>query len=360
MSLSASVAIFPTAGPFHTRWPRYNVVHVRDSLRAFAPDVVALTALAPGALGDPAWQDTPELPLPHTVVPWAREKGVPVVEVGIAPGGAQDPGHEGAEGDLRRYLEMYDDGKARLRRVEAAAAAVRELLATPLDAARIEAELVPAIEREQAVQTHELGAGPGDAWREERAALIVSRSLAALVPTLPSGDAGARVRLAIVAEVDRVPALRSVLTGPATKAAGVKVELVDAPPAGSGEEARVRSLLDAAMTGVGDPASLLRTLSDLPQPEARYHEANLLLEHGHAAEALERLEALVGGDFQQPYYLPGFALARLGQLRDLAARRDDAVRSYRGVMALSYAPPAAREAAEAGLATPFTLGDVSP
>ncbi len=357
MALSARLAIFPVAGPFHTRWPRYNAVHVRDSVRAFAPDVVAVTPLAPGALDDPGWQDTAELPLPHTVVPWARSEGVPVVESGIASDDPQDPGHQGAATELRRYLEMYEDGLARLRRVEAASAPVRELLSRPLDLAAVHAELLPAIERQQEVETTELGSGPGDDWREERAALIASRSLAALRSATRSPPPGDTLRLAIVAEVDWVPALRRLLGGSATMASGVTVEIVDAPSAGAGEEGRVRALLDAAMSGLGEPESLLRALSAVEDPEARYHEANLLLEHGHPVEALERLEALTAGDFQHPYYLPGFVLARLGQLRDLAARREDAMRSYRGVMALTYAPQAAREAAAAGMRSPFTLED---
>lgn len=357
MGLSARIALFPIAGPFHTRWPRYNVVHVRDSLRAFAPDVVAVTPLHPGELERPVWQDTPELPLPHTVVPWATSQGLPVIEVGLATDDPQDPGLGGAAEDLKRYLELYEDGRARLRRVEAALAPVKQLLTQPLDLDRVVDELVPAIEHQQALQTEELGAGPGDDWREARAAVIASRSLAALRSAPAFGSGRATLRLAIVAEVDRVPALRRALTGPAAAASGVSVEVVQAPSAGAGEEGRVRALLDAAMSGVGEPESLLRSLSAIEEPEARYHEANLLLEHGHPAEALERLEKIVGGDFQDPYYLPGFALARLGQLRDLAARREDAMRSYRGVMALSYAPKAAREAAEAGLNAPFTLED---
>ncbi|HZX00224.1 MAG TPA: hypothetical protein VFF10_09195 [Trueperaceae bacterium] len=357
MGLSARIALFPVAGPFHTRWPRYNVVHVRDSVRAFAPHVVALTPLYPGELTRPGWQDTAELPLPHTVVPWATNQGIPVVEVGLAPDDPQDPGLGGAAEDLKRYLELYEDGQARLRRVEAALAPVRQLLSEPLDLDRVVDELVPAIERQQALQTEELGTGPGDDWREARAAVIASRSLTAVRTASAAVSGSDTLRLAIVAEVDRLPALRRALTGPAAAASGVSVEIVPAPPAGAGEEGRVRALLDAAMSGIGQPESLLRSLAAIEEPEARYHEANLLLEHGHPAEALERLEKLVGGDFQEPYYLPGFALARLGQLRDLAARREDAVRSYRGVMALSYAPKAAREAAEAGLSAPFTLED---
>jgi hypothetical protein len=65
------------------------------------------------------------------------------------------------------------------------------------------------------------------------------------------------------------------------------------------------------------------------------------------------LERALRTDFQEPYYLPGFLLARLGQLYDLAGQRDAALRSYRGVLALSYAPLEAAEAATSGLVEPF-------
>lgn len=355
MGLSASVAVFPLGGPFHTRWPRYNVVHVRESLKAFAPHVVALAPLAPGALADPAWQDTDELALPHTVVPWARSAGVPVVEVGLAEDDPDDPGFAGAGDELRRYLEMYEDGQLRLRRLDAAWEPVRELLARPLDLGAVLGELLPAVERQQALARELLGEGPGDEWRDARAAVVASRALAAARSAAGDADPGATVRLALLASLEAVPALRRALGGRAVAAAGVRVEMVEPSPVDAGEEARERALMDAALSGMGEPESLLRGLPGLAAPEARYLEANLLLELGRLDEAIARLEGLVAGDFHEPYYLPGFALARLGQMMDLAARRDDAVRCYRGVMALSYAPAAARSAATDGLATPFSL-----
>ncbi len=352
---SASIAIFPLGGPFHTRWPRYTVVHVRESVKAFRPHAIALAPLAPRSLADPAWQDTDELALPHTVVPWALSSGVALAEVGLAPDDPDDPGHEGAVRELRGYLELYEDGLARLRRVEAAWGPVRELLAQPLDLRRVITELLPAVEEQQAVQTEALGEGPGDAWREPRAAVVASRVLAAARAAAPRPAEGGTVRLAVMAGVESVPALRRALTGPAAAASGVRVQMVEPPEVEAGQEGRARALLDAAHAGVGDPDSTLRNLAAIPAAEARYVEASLLLELGRLDEALAKLEALVAGDFSRPYYLPGFVLARLGQVLDLAARRDDAVRSYRGVMALSYAPPAARDAAESGLAAPFTL-----
>ncbi len=354
MGLSASVAVFPLGGPFHTRWPRYNVVHVRESLRAFAPHVVALAPLPPGALDDPAWQDTDELALPHTVVPWAKGAGVPVVEVGLARDDRDDPGSPGAGAELRRYLELYEDGQVRLRRVDAAWEPVRELLARPLDLEAVLRELLPAVERQQAVAREFLGEGPGDEWREARASVVASRALAA-ARAAATGGRGGNVRLAVMAGLEEVPALRRVLGGPAARSSGVRVETVEPSQVDGGEEARERALMDAALSGAGDPESLLRALDAVAAPEARYLEANLLLELGRLDDALAKLEGLIAGDFHEPYYLPGFALARLGQMMDLASRRDDAVRCYRGVMALSYAPAAARSAAADGLSSPFAL-----
>lgn len=355
MGLSAKVAIFPLGGPFHARWPRYNVVHVRESVRAFAPHAVALAPLAPGALSDPAWQDTEELALPHTVVPWARRAGVPLFEVGLAEDDRDDPGFPGASADLRRYLELYEDGQLRLRRVDAAWQPVRELLARPLDLAAVLGELLPAVERQQAVVRDQLGEGPGDEWRDARAAVVAGRALAAAKAVAEHDGDATIVRVAVMAGVEDVPALRRALSGRAVAAAGVKVELVEPTQVDAGEEGRDRALMDAALAGVGEPESLLQALAGVAAPEARYLEANLLLEQGYLDEAIARLQVLVAGDFHEPYYLPGFALARLGQLLDLSSRREDAVRSYRGVMALTYAPAAARAAAAEGLAAPFAL-----
>lgn len=355
------MTVIPLVGPFHTRWPRYTVVHVRQMVKAFAPDVVALEPLAGDALDDPRWQDTDEIALPHTVVPWARRAGVPVVAAGLLGlgGGSgadlgaaesdsqvdsqtpvrdpQDPGDPQAEADLVRFLEQYEDGKRRLAAVEAALAPVRELLAQSLGPERLQAELLPAIAAQQAERRQLLDRGPGDGWLEERAAVVASRALAT------GGE-----RVALLAAVDRVPALERVLRD--------EVELVPPPPVDAGEEERQRALLDVAMRGeVDDVAALLRSLAEVEAPEARYHEANLLLANAHPAEALERMEELLRLDFQEPYFLPGFTLARIGQLYDLADRRSEAQRSYRGVLALSYAPAAARNAATSGLDRPFEL-----
>ena len=331
MPNAPGVVVIPLLAAFHLRFPHYTVLHVLETVKAARPDALALTPLPPGALQEPAWQATEEVALPHAVVPWARRTGLSVHEVGALVG-ADDEVER-----FRAYLAQFDAGRERLRRVEAALAPVREVPARPLDAGAVHARLLPAIRAYQRGRTEALEEGPGTAWQAARAAAMAER-----IAALPYA------RVAVLAGVDDVPALEDALRGL------VALEPVPAVPTDLGEAGRERALLDAAMRGdAADPAALVTRLRDLPQPEARYHEANLLLRHGHAAEALALLEQASTQDFQEPYYLPGFLLARLGQLYDLDGRRDAALRSYRGVLALSFAPVEALEAARAGLQQPF-------
>jgi hypothetical protein len=144
--------------------------------------------------------------------------------------------------------------------------------------------------------------------------------------------------------VDHLPVLRRRLPETASDAA-------DVPPSAA---ARQRALLDTAFAGEADDAAgLIAALREIDAAEARLAEAEVLLGHGHAAEALGVLREAVRGDFSDPPYLPGWLLAGLGQLYDLDGRREDAKRSYRGVLALAWAPAPARDAASEGLERPF-------
>lgn len=344
MNSSRRVTVIPLVGPFHTRFPLYNVVHVRELLCAAAPTAVALAALPPAALSHPGWRATPEIALPHTVVPWAQRRGLKLVEVGSQAGLPGEPGEAGDEEAFMRYLDEFAAGKAHLREVQAALRPAEELLGRALDMGRILGELVPALDDYHELRSSKFGEGPGTGWRAARAERMAQRvgqiedpHTAVLVGV---DDYGAMVR-----------ALTEALDGQAT---------VEEPPRQlqlseeASREARQRSLLDVAMRGeVEDPSGLLGQLRSMATPEASYHEANILLAHGHAAEALEKLKQITSGDFHEPYYLPGFVLARLGELQDMAGDRQAALRAYRRVLALSYAPPEAVEAAEAGLERPF-------
>lgn len=330
------VTLVPLLGPFHTRFPRYNAVHVRNAVAAAHPDAVALAPLPPGALNDPGWQATQEIALPLTVVPWAQRSGVPLYGVGHETEGAA-----AEEARLfERYLSEFSAGRERLRAVEAALEPVRSLMQGALDLPRVLSQLLPAIGEYQAKRRELYGEGPGTGWLEERSAGVAERALA-----IPAE------RVALLVGVDDLGSVRAALE----ERLGAEEAVKDvALKGGDQREARERALLDVALRGdVQEPSALIAQLRNVPSPESRYLQADLLLAHGHAAEALELLEELAAGDFQEPYYLPGFLLTRLGQLYDLAGQRSAALRSYRGALALSFAPPEAAAAARAGIDAAF-------
>lgn len=318
-------------GPWHIRHPRWNVVSVRDALEELEPELLFTTALSADFAGDPHWQATEELALPWSVVPWARQRG-------LEPIGLRTPGaEEGAAFD--EVMQEVPQGRAALQRAQLALRPLQELLPLALDLHRIHDEVLPPLAAAYRARVEAFGEGPGSAWRgrraEQAAAAIAERRAAA--------------RGALLVEVDLWAAMTAALD-----AARIPWRTVAAPAVSAA--ARERSLLDVAWRGeAADVAGLLGQLRELGHPEARYLAANLLLAHQHPAEALQLLEEASHGDFSTPYLLPGMLLARLGQLRDLAGRRDRALQAYRGALALEWIPSEAREAAEAGLQRPFEL-----
>lgn len=325
------VTIVPLLGPLHMRMPQYNSLSVLRSVQAFDPGALALAPLGPGALDDPGWQDCAEVALPHTVVPWARRADVRLAEVGAE---IED---DSAQADFRRYLESFEGGRDVLVRLEAEERPVRELLARPLTLNAVLDALLPAVRTFQERRAEAFGEGPGTGWQAERA-----RRTAEAVLALEAE------RVALLAGADDVPSLEDALANDA--------ELVRPPTPPADDGVRRRSLLDYAMRAeAADPAALLVQLEEVGTPEARYLQANLLLQLGEADDALEVLELASTMDFAEPYYLPGFLLSRLGQLYDLGGRRAAALRAYRGVRALDYAPPEALAAAEAGMQRPFAM-----
>ena len=325
------LALVPLVGPFHLRSPAYNAVTVRDLLAAWEPRAVATSALLPGDLEDPRWQDTPEIALPLAVAPWLKRRGLRLIEVG-------EPSPEpGADEDFRRYLEPYPDLRRQLGEIDSLLQPVSEILKQPLTLQRIEDSLLPGLRRYQEAREKAFEDGPASEWLRERTQRTARRVLELEVD-----------RLALLAPVDGLPFLQDAL-------AGSGVRFAQLPSAAVTPEARERSLLDYAFRAeVPEPEQLLGQLRGLDGAEARYHEANVLLASGHGFEALEILEKTSHGDFSQPYFLPGYLLARLGQLRDLADRRDDALRAYRGVLALDYAPAEAIDTARTGIERPFS------
>ena len=330
----AAVHLIALVGPLHLAYPAWNVVSVRDLLVSLAPAAVATTALAAGAFADPLWRDTPELALPHTIEPWARQRGTPLHALGEP---SPDPE---ATRDFERYAAGYPAVRAAWQEAEALEAPLRELLAKPLGLDRIVDEALPLVGAPQLARERAFGDGPATDWLRRRTAAMADR-IVALADEVDGS-------VAVLVPLDHLPLLIEALEG------RVPSSLPGAPA--STPDARQRSLLDVAMRGdVAEPVKLLAQLGELAVVEARYHEANVLLQHGHVAEALERLEAASREDFAEPYWLPGYLLGRLGQLYDVAGKREAALRAYRGVRALSYAPPEARAAASHGLETPFAF-----
>lgn len=323
--------LLPLMGPFHLRYPRYNAVSLRELLAASQPEALATSALTPGAFASPQWQDTAEIALPLAVVPWAKRQRLPVFAA-LEP--SPDPQ---AQADFRRYASQYPQLRAAWQQTDALLRPLNELLEQPLDLPRISSEVLPLLREHQEQREVAFEDGPATDWLRARCEATAARIL-----SLP------HERVALLASAEHIPFLQRALSA--------RVDWLEPPQPPQSPAARERALLDFAFRGeVADPASLLAQLRELAQPEARFHEANLLLAHHHAAEALEVLERASREDFSQPYFLPGYLLSRLGQLYDLAGQRDAARRAYRGVLALDYAPAEAREAARAGLEAPFSL-----
>jgi hypothetical protein len=339
VALTEPLTLVPLTGPWHLRHPRWNVVSVRDALTALAPVRVSTTALRSDYATDPAWQATDEVALPWTLAGWAAARGTPLL--GLATPGAE----EGEAFD--RTLSEYPQARTQLDQVQLPLRPLHTLLPQALDLPRIVDGVIPALAAGYRARREAFGEGPGTAWRARRAEAAVTSLLLAPAPERPGPEA-------LLVEVDLWPALTAALD-----AAGAAWRVVANPPVS--DAARSRSLLDVAWHAEArDVAGLLQALREHDLSEARYLEANLLLAHDHAAEALEVLERASAGDFREPYLLPGMLLARLGQLRDLAGKRERALQAYRGVLALTWAPAEARAAAQSGLATPFGLAPDDP
>ncbi len=334
------IMLLPLLGPLHFRYPAYNAVTLTDLLDWFDPTLTLLTALTKDALHDPAWQDTPELALPLAVVPWLRRTGRKHDCIGEAP---DDPA---APADFRRYAAQYPSLQSGFRDADAARDVLIELLGRPLTPKTVQDSLVPAAGVEQAALMEAFGDGPATGWLDERTDRLFDRIVQAGHGT---------ARLAVLCELEFAPGLTRRLG----ELEGVTLEsLPDALPAS--EAARARSLLDHAFLGDYEaPEALLTGLERLGTPEAGFARANVLLATGHAELALNVLEQVANGDFSDPYYLPGFVLARLGQLRDLVGKRELAKKAYRAVRALAWAPEEALAAARDGLEKPFTGSEVT-
>lgn len=330
----APITLVPLLATWHLRTPRYNSEHVAAAVAASSPDVLITSALPADYRSTQQWLETEQLALPLSVMPWAELHGMEVI-------GVQAPiPDETAQQQLRDYLEMYDEGKGRLNRVDFAFQDVAGLLTPALDLRQVAEQVVPAVRAWRETERTELGAGPGTAWFAERMDAMSEHVLTH------------EGRITVLAPVEELPAWLDRL--PADRV-GIAH---DAP---ANEQTKQRALLDVALTGTAeDVERLYHQLAEITSPEAEYHQANILFQTGHLTEAAYSLEQTSAGDFFKPYYLPGFLLSRLGQFYDLLGKREQAKKMYRGVRALPYAPAVALDVAKSGLEAPFTLPEPEP
>ncbi len=322
--------LLPTLGPLHLAHPRYNAVTLVELTRAFEPDAVLLASVSPEGLASGAWRDREELGL-FFLLPWAERSGVPVEAIGDR---AEDLAGEAER--FRDYLGEMAAGRVHLEREAGWREPLEAALKTPLTPERAGSEsFLEAIEVYlNAVRTH-FGEGPATGFRELR--------MTGVAETVRRRGPG---RYVIWVDLLDYPELHRRL--PEARLPG---------PHEPTEAERQRAVLDRAwqLAEEDDPEKLLSELQAIGGPEAGYLAAQLYLAAGRPADALALLEQVAEGDFQHPDYLPGYLLARLGQLRDLVGERERAIRAYRGVLALSWAPEEARTIALAGLRTPFRL-----
>jgi tetratricopeptide (TPR) repeat protein len=324
-------------GALHLQYPQYNAVTVRDLIAAATPDALALVPLTAGALDNPAWQDTPEIALPLAVVPWAKQQGLPVYCVAEA---SPDPD---AYADFQRYLNEYPQAAAQLQEVDALLPPLQAILSEPLTLIRIRNEVLPVIGNYWQARDAQLGDGPGTDWLKSRSECVAQHIADVFV------NNASVTHVVVLASSDQVPFLEIALEQQG-------VNWLEPPQAPVSDAAQTRAFLDFSFRGeLSEPGNAILRLQDIGTPEARYHEGNIRFAYGQLEEAKACLEIASRDNFSQPYFLPGYLLARLGQLHDLLGDRDAAKRAYKGVRALSYAPQDALDVAHAGLERPFTL-----
>ncbi len=323
--------VVPTLGPLHLAQPRYNAVTLLELTRAYRPDAVLLASYSEEGLSEGAWREAEELGLFH-LLPWAERAGVPVRAIGERAELLK------AEAErFRDYLEQMEQGRRYLEEEAEARQGLLSWLEAPLapESWRAE-EPLDALKRYLEWVVEHFGEGPATGFREARMQEVARR-----IQALPPG------RYAVWVDLLDLPVLLEKLPG---------AELPG--PHEPTEAERARAVLDRAwrLQEGDDLFRLLEQLREIGGAEAGYLASQLYLAAGQVEDAAALLEQVAEGDFHHPEYLPGYVLARLGQLRDLLGERERAIRAYRGVLALSWAPKEAREIAQAGLRTPFRIG----
>lgn len=323
-----SVLAIPTLGPFHTLQPRYNGVTVLELVKAHQPKKIYLASYGPEELVAQSWRDQNEISLFH-VLPWAD-----TAKVAVEALDSQTFLKAEAE-QFRQALGLYPKGKQALSQVQTLEEGLQWVLAsprTPEDFAQDSVLQVLLAYHQGYVQA--FGEGPATGFRQMRMQRVAERLSSSPRPAVVLVDV-----LDYPVLLEGLPLVPHQLPGGHTPS----------------EPERQRSVLDRAwqLDESDDWAILLQQLQEVEGPEAIYCAAQIYLAAGQPEDAFELLEQLVYTDFQHPEYLPGYTLARYGQLADLMGQRDKALRAYKAVLGLSWVPREAKEIALAGHKTPF-------
>lgn len=319
--------LYPDLGDLLRLHPQFNAGTVAEALRA-------------GGLRELCWasSDDPDHPL---------RDALPAAGITLRGVGELAPDWRWADTEraqLEAFLSQYPQGRERLRAAGAAEAALSALLSLPLTPERVlSPEMLAGVRAYHEATRAALDEGPGTRWQ--------ARRLGELAARLGSLEG------AVLVPLDDLPGLLEHLPTAALPDLGSLVP---------GETSRLRALADRAWQLREDDdlpalfAALTRESGDAVTPLAELRAAvgGLALAAGELSEARTQLEAAahaLRGD--EPRSLPGLVLARLGQVRDAQGDRDLALRTYRAVLALTYAPEVALETARSGLDTPFGLGE---
>jgi len=322
------MVVLPGFGPLHLTQPRYNAVSLVRQIELRKPRRVYLASYSPQGLQSKTWRDQHDLAM-FFLVPWAEERGVPIVALGERA--------ESLQAEAERFLEYLGSmprGEEAKQRFAQADREIVDFLTVPRLPEDLAAEdFLEGLRARLATVRDLAGEGPATGFREQRMADVAAR-----LAEMEDSEA------VVLVDVLDYPVLLSYLDG------------VEGPaPLEPNEAERARAVMDRAWRLEEDDAwgNLLGQLMELEQAEARFLAAQVYLAAGQAQDALRLMEEVSRGDFSTPEYLPGYLLARLGQLYDLGGQRERAVRAYRGVLALSWVPDEAREVAMAGIRAPF-------
>ncbi len=329
-------------GALHARYPTYNAQTVLEILRFVKAKTVVLPNLTAESWQSGTWRET------ENPVLFALEaENITVNAIGTDWTWAVQE-----QDKMLEFLNMYPQGQERLRGMRRAELDLKEILEKPLDAFSIHG-LIPEMPILESVKTfHQQSAllleeGPGTAHRQKRLQKLAAK-LEALKDTV------------VFTPLDDLPDLLEL---------GFKtINLTGFQP---GEASRFRAIVDRAynLNESDDLDTLVHSLLELDGAansalgqialEARFAASGVYLAVGDLESARDLLEAVAMGQFERPSYLPGFVLARLGQVRDLMNERQHAIRAYTAALALSWLPLEAKNVARSGLEMPFVLTEPS-